>query len=539
MISLKTFSGEVPRTLPHLLPDNAAQLARDCDFAAGSLMGLRKNAPVANISAAIKSLYVHDNGMNKLYTWPDDVIALRGTIANDAYSRFYWLSGGILYVSQATGVYDTPTPDNSYKVGVPFSDTAPQLTSTAGTSTVILRRVYVHTYVNEFGEEGAPSPPLEVDVGEGGTVNFTVNGHPNNAGYCPIKKVRVYRAETGTSGTSLLFLNEYDNASSIAISDSAAATALGEPLSTKDFYPPDSWLENIIALPNGVFAASKGNEICFCQQYLPYAWRPDDVLTTATPVIGMCAAEGGMYVTTKTNPYFISGVTPDAMSPTKITAIQAGVSRKSICNLGQTVIYASHDGLVSARGVTVDMDYSMQLFTREEWRDRYADKLSKLHLDAHDGNLLGWFDDGTPGFLLRFDGEALSFTELSDSYFASFVYPLGDSLYLSAATVVVEFKGTKSRKAFDWWSKDFIQTKQVAFSAALVRGKGRVIARVYGDGTLLWTEDVTLRNPTDNYVFRIPSGEMFLTWSIRLTGDDDACVYEFDLAGSPSEFANV
>lgn len=108
---------------------------------------------------------------------------------------------------------------------------------------------------------------------------------------------------------------------------------------------------------------------------------------------------------------------------TKITAIQAGVSRRSICNIGQSVIYASHDGLVSARGVNVDMNYSLQLFTREDWRDRYASKLDKLHLDAHDGNLVAWFDDGTPGFLIRFDGEALSFLELSEQITASFVIP--------------------------------------------------------------------------------------------------------------------
>lgn len=539
MISLKTFAGEIPRTLPHLLPDNAAQEAHDCDFAAGSLMGIRSNAPVSDLSAAIRSLYVHDDGMSRIYTWPDDVIVLRGTVANDAYSRFYWLSGGVLYVSRASGGLGLQAVDNRYKVGVPFPELAPVLTSVVATSTLIIRRTYVYTYVNDFGEEGAPSAPLEVDVGENGTVNFSIFGSADATGYCPIKKMRVYRAETGTNGTSLLFYKEFDNAQTVAISDSSLATDLGEPISTLDFYPPDMWLENIVALPNGIFAASKGNEIYFCQQYLPYAWRPADVLTTATQVIGMCAAEGGMYVTTKTMPYFVSGITPDAMSLTKITAIQAGVSRKSICNLGKMVIYGSHDGLVTARGLSVDMDYSLQLFTREEWRDRYGSKLDKLHLDAHDGNLLGWFDDGTPGFLLRFDGEALSFTELTDSYYASFVYPQGDTLYLSTATGVVEFKGDKSRKPFFFWSKDFVQVKPVAFSAALVRGKGNVTVSIYGDGELLCTESIVGLDSKEGYMFRVPSGEMFITWSVKLVGEADSCVYEFDLAGSPKEFANV
>lgn len=753
-IDVQTFTGETPRTRPHLLADNAAQFAVDCDFASGSLTGIRERADVAGIAATVRSIYVHDSSAQTKFCWPRDVVALRGPIANDKYSRMYYLDGGILYVARGD-VGSGGEPSGGRRVGVPAPDAAPVLVSSStfplstsgwtmktfleyadgttgdersispslsqqtssllkytltgftdystkgatsssssnsttagigqtgsaygvsvlvstggidgtpisqveqfyefatlhtytvksanmvtwavwpselaglssgvaqspisiknaagqwiryseivangtgdtttttttttaavkdstlavkwvdssgatqavfrltgsatmssgmeaytggleisgttlsisvrvkGESTYIEHRTYVYTFVNQYGEEGPPSPPLEVDVPEGGAVTIRIPTYVNSLNYVDISSARLYRSSTGTSTTGLLFHS--NRALGESLVDSLSASYLGTAMDTADFYPPEVGLENIIAIDNGIFAASKGNQIFFCQNYLPYAWRPQDVVTTLHTVVGMCAAEGGFYATTYSVPYFISGVTPDAMSETKIQSIRAGVSRRSICNVGQMVVYASNDGLVVARGMNVDPSYSYQFFTRDDWRDLYKSKLYQMRLDAHDGNLLMWFTDGTPGFLIRFEGENASFTRMTDPIYASFVYPLGDALYVSSGSAICEFKGLSSRKPFIWRSKDFVVPKALNLAACRLRGNGDVRFTLYADGSSKMSKVFTLNGDS---VFRLPSGYLANTWSFRLDGAKDSEVREMVVATSMEEVRN-
>ena len=63
MIPLKNFTGEFPRLAHHLLPDNAAQLAQDCDFSRGTLTGLSNPDPVAGVSGTdIRAFFVYEGG---------------------------------------------------------------------------------------------------------------------------------------------------------------------------------------------------------------------------------------------------------------------------------------------------------------------------------------------------------------------------------------------------------------------------------------------------------------------------------------------
>lgn len=847
MISLKGFTGEFPRTEPHLLPDGAAQVATDCDFSGGILTGIRSRTSVPSMSVtSAKSLYVHD-ATNNWYQWPVDVDAARGPVANDKFNRFYWTDGTGMYVAQGdTGSGSEPSGSNKWRVGVPqpriplstsldtskfrvaiggveavgggfsavcempdgsisqthwlganeatvdiplqkmwrlpldgfscdvveskvtssslltgYFDYFDKTTSTTvkmyidpttkaryvvtylvpndptsteirtsiadtvypdagrvdgesssditptmaiqfvvdldngarcyatirqnyidsilppemegvsayfvidGTEAVVTlsrsgsaldHRAYTYTYVNIFGEEGAPAYPMEADVLDGdsldlhyvaptvaedkftvsywavgggfqatcvdaeGTVvsshwlgantatvdtpaqktwvlpmsGFTCAGttlvivmildmndgtrryakiHSSAAaseippamagisasyslgggnvtitmtrdsgslitGYAPINSIRVYRTSTGSSTTEYLLVGEaIINTADPIFNDSVLGASLAEPLATLEYYPPPVDVSGLTALPNGIFAMFLGNEVMFTEPYLPYAVKTDSVMTTASDIVGMCAAEGGLYVTTKSNPYFISGMTPDAMSQTKITSIQAGVSKGSICNIGQAVLYASNDGLAMARGVDVSMDFSFKFFTREVWRKLYASKLDKMRLSAHDGNLLVWFSDGTPGFLMRVDGENPSITRCVDPITAAFVFPQGDALYVVYGSSVYEFKGGATTKAFSWKSKEFTLPRPINYGFAQMVGSGTISLEVIADGVSKHTRSITL--PAYGSVeFRLPSGFLARSWELVVTGSAGAELEELSIAQIAEELKN-
>ena len=750
MPSFRTFTGEFPCLHPTLLPENAAQEAINCDFSQGILTGIldrRQIAAPLGVTSP-KAMYVHADGAgaSKIFAWSRDVDAVRGPVANDAYSRFYWTDGVNLYVSRAdqgsggdpqaagnaflAGVpepvaapiclsansnvfiinnianlyyflcceeasgtisneqFRTPTSYSStrasmahalslsgfscsatgggstggisyvgpasigflagdaglidmpclayglwggapyylfspqaasvglvgttatatipgigpltvYNIGASWFCTQPgvappaidgttgaattqatqptvtvktvsqttdgriiygmlrtdgqhtlppefdgytaklvvesnQITITWSRSGAIEARAYVVTFVNTYGEEGAPSAPLEMDGYSGEELWFSYT-EPLVNGYAAISSARLYRS-AGTTG-KYLFVSEAPFR--VGLRDNVKTESLGETLATLGYRPPESGVKGLVALPNGVLAAFKGNEIHFCEPYLPYAWKRENILTAAMPVVGLCAAEGGLYATTKSGPYFISGMTPDAMSQIKMTVPQAGVSKGSIVNIGQAVVYASHDGLVSARGADASLDFSFKFFTRAEWRKRYGSKLNQLRLNAHDGHLLAWFEDGTPGFLIRYDETQAALTQLNEPVYAAVVHPDADALYLAVGQYAYEFKGNTEGRAHDflWHSKDFVLPKPVNLGVLHLEGEGRADVTVYADGVAVLTQPNVFMK-LQGVTLRLPSGFLASRWSVRLDCGAWAHVRFFGLVGTPSELRN-
>lgn len=756
MIQLTQFTGEIPRVLPHLLPENAAQFAQDCDFSRGVLAGMPDRATVPGIGVSgLQSLFVYDSLTYSWYGWNRDVDAVRGPVANDAYSRFYWTDGTDMFVSRGDmGSGGEPQSNNKYKVGVPaptqamyrqggdkfdlpavasmsaelicesadgtvtkaqavtlnttsstsltqvmslsangfscaatgavanesdlvsigfVTPSAPdpehglvvapsysvfplfgtgafgafplyfyallpesgvpgtainmfvnyatsprlfynlgggwwctqpglpapssipqtlvgmnnainQVTATmavrltlhktgGGASTALIRplaanstlspelegcsasfttsgstvtitlsrassavehRAYIYTRVNNYGEESAPSPPFELDTVEGVSLPLVIPSE-SVTGYCPISMIRVYRT-AGTAG-QYLYVGELTFGTSL-FTDAVRTEALGEPVSTIGHTPPEYGLKGLVSLPNGILAAFKNNEVHFSEPYQPSIWKASNIMTTGSRVVGLCPAEGGVFVTTTTHPYFIAGMTPDAMSQQKITNIQAGVSKGSICNIGPSVVYATNDGLATARGVDVSMDFSFKFFTREEWRKRYGGKLSQMRINAHDGHLLIWFSDGTPGFLLRYDEVEASFTRLTSPVTAAFVHPQGDSLYVANGSIVYSFKSSATRLPFIWHSKDYITPKPVNFGALSLFGDKSVKVTVLADGVIKHTQTVTL---TEDFGvdMRLPSGFLARKWSVKIEGVAGASVSQLCLAGSFMEMQSA
>lgn len=410
-----------------------------------------------------------------------------------------------------------------------------------------ISRAYAYSYVNTWGEESALSDPLELDdVVDGASISLQYAAPAAGHGYRPIDRVRIYRTATGSGGTDYLFVGEeIINAGSPFFLDDRTGDQLGESAQTVDFLPPPQNIKGLAMLPNGILAGFVANEIYLMEPYLPYACVRANIKTLPHNIVSLVAAETGLYAITTSYPYLLSGVTPDAIVPTKISAIQGGVAKRAVCDVGQYLAYASNDGLVMVRGLDASMDASFKFWTREKWQELYGQHLARLHLDVHDGCLLGWFDDGWPGFLVRLD-EAQGLTQIAGSGItASFVSPQDDALYLAKGTRIHVFRKGLARREWIWWSKDYILPKPANMGVMQVIGEGVVDFDIAVDGQVIHSIPSSNISPgaggvhEDGVIFRLPPGFKARRWMVMAHGAAGASVREIYLAGTVEELKRV
>jgi hypothetical protein len=128
-IVYKTFSGEIPKESPSLLPQHNAQLSTNCDFSDGTLRALNAGALELTLASnPVKGLYTED-GLT-YYSWPVETLTFRSPIISDAYSRMYYLSpsvGDFNVTTKAAMSLLGPTPLAAavFKAGVPRPTVAP------------------------------------------------------------------------------------------------------------------------------------------------------------------------------------------------------------------------------------------------------------------------------------------------------------------------------------------------------------------------------------------------------------------------------
>lgn len=399
----------------------------------------------------------------------------------------------------------------------------------------LVNRAYTYTYVNQYGEEGPPAPPVNLDANDGQALRLTWPAPPTGHGYIPITRIRIYRAERSAL---YQFVAERTLDGAGELLDDVNSGTLGEPLSTQDYYPPPQNLQGLVALPNGVLAAFRDNEVHFSVPYLPYAWKRYAIQTTPTRVVGLCPFEAGLYVTTTSHPLLITGVDPDSMTAQKIPAVQAGVAKGAITNVGPYAVYASHDGLVALRGLDANLDLSFKFFDRDTWRERYRNKFNQMRLSSHDGRVIVWFADGTPGFVVRLDDAQPYLTQLREPIYAAMVHPQADELYVSSGAGVFVFEGGETRQVFEWHSGDVVAAKPTNYGVLQLVGDGQVTAAIFADGAQVAETTLDLTD-TGSSTARLPGGFLARRWSLKLTGAPGAEVLEANIAVSHQELQSV
>ena len=177
--------------------------------------------------------------------------------------------------------------------------------------------------------------------------------------------MRIYRAQTATTGTSLYFIEERAVSTANYV-DVVASDKINEPLPSLDWDAPVDTLKGLVAMPNGMMAAHSGKKLYFCEPWRPHAWPEKYSLTTDYEIVGLGAFGNSLAVLTTGVPYLVTGTTPDTMAMEKLELNYPCLSSRGIEDLGYAVVYPSTDGLVSisASGANV---ITNGVFTRSAW----------------------------------------------------------------------------------------------------------------------------------------------------------------------------
>lgn len=410
---------------------------------------------------------------------------------------------------------------------------------------------YVYTFVNDLGEESAPSLPsrtilrpdgITVDVT---TPTFTPSGVSDD--YF-IQTKRIYRAATGGAGTAFRFVAEIplDQATYV---DTLTDTELGEVLQSDTWVLPPSDLQGILALPNGVMVGFRRNQLCFSAQNFPHAWPVEYRLNTDTDIVGIGNIDTTVVIGTQSFLYVASGNDPANYSMSKFEVPHAASSKQSFSYItGLGVVFSGPDGLMVVQGIGQVRNLTEGVFTRRQWQAlNPASIISVAHNDIYFMFWEAGSERGCYAVDLRSDGFGV--VEMSFHACAAYVDPIEDKMYLVLdddqepddlllpvpptlptyvdGRTIFEFEGNPvDLMTYRWRTKLWLESSPSFYSIAQVRvGKeatGNLVARFYGDDVLL--NEIVIEGSTEFTL--TPPDAAYNTFEMELIGTDPVRVLQ-------------
>ncbi len=517
-LRIDRFRGTVPKVSPRLLAQGYGQVARNCRLGSGDLEPLKALKEITSTTATTKTICRYGDHW---LSWESEVDVVPGPIAADTSRRTIYTGDGYpRQIDQSTalaagiGSY----PRASYRLGIPIPATKPGVAASGeGDAELLEERHYVYTYVSGWGEEGVPSAPSDLVTVQFGQDVVLSGVAAAPTGNHNITAKRIYRTSTGGSG-DFMFVAEIPVAQA-DYTDSLVEDQLGEVLPSGEWsMPPDESyptgaLTGIVSLPNGVLAGFTGNEICFSEPYLPYAWPERYRLVTDFTIVALGVSSGGLVVATTGYPYLATGTDPASMVMSKLEVQQSCVSKRSMVDLGHYVVYASPDGLVAVSGSTVEL-ISASVIDRDVWQELNP---SSIHGYLSDGRYVGFYESESESGGFIFDPADRSLVFMDQGADGGFGDLLTDTLYLQSGGMIHAWNRCSTNQTVRWRSAEFSLTSPVNFSSATVKSKGYPVTfKLYlGDsGVPRVTRTVRSGRP-----FRLPGGVKTDSLSVEVEGD--------------------
>lgn len=454
-----------------------------------------------------------DNGLGTAgsNTWP----AAPVSVGTDA---FYTTGSGYPFVDAWAGPTG-PAHVTDFDIDGSFSYQLIERNGESYATTVadIETRIYVYTYVSFLGEEGPPSAPsASITIPSDGEVVVTMTGTPPTV-QRDIDFWRVYRSNTGNEITEFQFIDEIAIGTT-TYADNILDTDLGEILQTETWEPPPTGLTGVVAGANGILAGFVGKTFHMCEPYFPHAWPPEYKQAVEHDIVGIGVLPNGFAILTKGPPYSVLGDHPRGMSLNRYEFSQACVSKRSIVNTLDSVLYASPDGLAEIGGSKGFSVVTRDLFTKREWQ---LQSPTEIIGNWHDSKYFGFTTSG--GFVFDPEDESIGFTTLSlGTVEATFVDTEADILYVLDATNIETFDATPNNYtgagAFTW------QSGRVVAPYPINLGAARIIATSYPVTLNIWddtgTNIVVNRSVTSDEAIRLPKGSLSDWFEIQVSNDD-------------------
>jgi hypothetical protein len=302
-------------------------------------------------------------------------------------------------------------------------------------------------------------------------------------------------------------------------------------LPSTDWLQPPSDLQGLRLMANGIAIGwSQEKTICFSEPYLPHAFPAGARLTVEFPVVGIGVFGQSAAILTKAHPYIVTGVDPKSMTVQKLPLEQACVSKRSIVETENGIIYASPDGLVmiGAGGARV---LTAGVLSQAQWQ---AYNPSSIHGYWHENRYHGFCTVNNAVKMFIFDptGQTATWCETDVVAYAGHRVVQDDNLYVLTASGLESLFAGSTNRTYRWVSKIASLPSPINMSF------GQVIANTY-PVTLKVTADGTERTytVTSSNPFRLHSGFLAREWYVEVTGTSD--VTGVALAQSAWELKNL
>jgi hypothetical protein len=518
-IDIKAFSGIRPLVDPLLLEVPEATVAQNVQLTSGTLAPLLGTTTLKALTkSAPKTIWRFGTSDVETEHWLEfaaetDVMA--SPLPTDVWGRAYWTDGVKPKYGPATAILSGSSyPGASYDLGIPAPDVTPTVAGSAPTvASTTESRTIVVTYVSAYGEEGPPSAASAVTPLDPAQAATYSNLGSAPSGAYNIATKRIYRSSTVGSAAQFQFVAEIP-VSQTSYTDTINQADLGEVLPSELWVAPPAELKGLRMMASGAAIGFVGNTAYLSEPNLPHAWPhkyPIDF-----QIVGVAVFRQTAVLLTNAFPFSLNGADPSAMSPEKLELRQACVSKASIVETGDGVIYASPDGLVSVGSGGMAM-LSDKHYTRKQWQ---ALNPSSIRAFQHDGRYIALYTktDGARGILI-FDptgqGPFLTASDLNAAAAITAAYSDArtDTLYLAQSGNIVRYNAGNAL-SYTWKSKPFRLSVPTNLGAAAIEAAAfPVTLKIYADGVLKQTKTVTNRKP-----FKLKSGFKALEWQFEISG---------------------
>jgi hypothetical protein len=560
-IRIERFAGMLPVQEPGLLNDPVAAAALNVRVDSGSIKGVPAPRVIKTLAPTTKKVFrlpfttggapVALSDLDNSY-WVEfadqDTDFMRSPAISDGFDRYYWCSPstGPRYATRAqllAGSYGV-------RLGVRAPTVAPIVTPVPGTGAITggvntgrpVTRSYAVTWVSEYGEESAPSPPSEASGFA--DQQWSVTGIQQPVAVTDrvnITGLRLYRTVTGASGaTTFYFVSEVALGSTTYVDTSpdTVVTSGRQAESISWAEPPD--MDGMAAMPNGIFVGFKGNTLFFSENYRPHAWPPEYAVTVQHPIVGLGVFGNSCVVCTTGAPAVVTGIRSATMSLTQTNAPTPCVSRRSICSGLEGVAFATESGLClfGPAGASV---FSTGFISRDQWATQYSPSTQSAIVFAGDYIALRGGADAFMfplpvgqersglGGVVNLDGLATPISLQVDPW-------AGRALYVRQSQLLEWFPLGGTPRTIRWRSKRFDVGRPLNLGAAqisFVSGVGvSVTFRVWADGVLVFNSSVANGKETS-----LPSGFRATDWQFEVEANTE--VLSIAVASTKRELRRV
>lgn len=501
MPTITQFGGIIPRAPWHVLPLNNATIAHDVKLRNGRLEPWRERLPAAIAVSGAVSVYYH--GCCPL-TY-DRCVDLAEYVTD--YDRLFFTGRSDYPEAAAIGASCALT---YYRLGVPAPASAPAVAGAQTTGRNAAARSYVYTFVNLFGEEGAPSPasaPLTVSD----STAVTISGFEKPAASYGVNTIRIYRTSTvWRSGNEkeqqpatdfmLVATIAADTASYV---DVIAESKLGEAITTEDNREPPADLRHITYLRGtGVLAGVTTNQVHFCKPYQPGNWPAEYDLTLPYNIVHAVSLGSLLFVSTDSYPFVIKGA--PSCEPHQCRDVTEVLTPLPDIGCGHVhgaistpfgMVYSSKDGLVLVDASAKFQIITSAWFSTDDWVKIRPDT---VRLAYWRGYIVCATD--VLSFMLEIDTgvyndvKASNLVTISDKPVDMFVTQ-SDELIILQDNVCYQWNAGKSFRPYKWTSRTMGFGGESAPTTAKIMTDGITFKLIAPDGSRLYERFVPDSKP--------------------------------------------